>query len=75
MGAGAHALAALYAGLDFRLALVVDDLDAALGRIEHLVECLGAGPNAAQARHTRDVFIGNQSLHSLTLHTHVYVIL
>jgi hypothetical protein len=65
MGAGAHAFAALYAGLDLGFALVVHDLYAALGRIKLLVEGLGAGPDAAQARHALNVFIGYKLLHRL----------
>ena len=64
--AGAHALAALDAGIDLRLTVLLDDLDAGLARIAHLIERLGAGQHAAQACHAANILLNRQLFHLIT---------
>ena len=64
--AGAHALAALQAGIDLGLAVLLHDLDAGLARIAHLIERLRAGQHAAQAGHAANILLNRQLFHLIT---------
>ena len=72
VGTGAGTLAALDAGFDLDIALVVHDTDAALGFIKHLVKRLGAGPDAGQTRHAFDALFYGKLFHG---NTHLQFIL
>ena len=63
-----HALAALDADHGLRAAvLALDDLDAGLGDIIDLVECLGAGLYTLQTGHALGALLDRQLLHRIDL--------
>ena len=63
--AGAHALAALDAGLNLYIALLLNDLDAGFVRVEFFIERLGTGSDTCQTCHTGTAFFYFQFLHSI----------
>ena len=63
VGAGLGAQTALGADLGLGSALALHDLDAGLGDIIDLVECLGASLDTLQAGHALRVFLNSELLH------------
>ena len=75
VGTGAGALAALYAGLDLRLAVVVHDADAALVLVKHLVEGFGTRSHTGQTRHTGYALLDGYLFHGVHLHIYCNIII
>ena len=61
---GAHALAALDAGIGLGTGALGHDLDAAEGHVIYLIESFGTSLNTLQASHTFGIFLNSELLHN-----------